>query len=276
MREYLNIRFNPIRYGISLRRMRLLWISLLVCCCTAPLATSGAPGPSKTSIVEKDDYLQREAADEQLLEQRRREFLDHISNAKNIKIAKSDTAFNWKINWPAQQRHCAHMANEIFRKKAISFPEPIFFSTRGTVTELRDLLRREIAPLSCDSLINAVPYSERGIAPNAILGDHSEAGGWDGYTLRLYGFHQAGKINFVLEYLNPYAKSRINIDSANALIPESPIMVSGFSIYTDSHQNGSGGPESKGGSCYPNEPFESVGYPSNRSNGFLMTSQSRE
>jgi hypothetical protein len=94
---------------------------------------SAAPIPVKTSFVEKPDYLQREAADEKLLAQRRREFLEHISGARDIRIARSETAFSWKIRWRAQQRYCKKNRKRNFHEEGYYLSRAGLYEYKGQI-----------------------------------------------------------------------------------------------------------------------------------------------
>ncbi|MET3432871.1 hypothetical protein ABIC71_002368 [Herbaspirillum seropedicae] len=207
----------------------------------------------------------REAADEELIINRRKEFFEHISGARNIRVAKSATAFNWDVNWPTQQKYCRKLSHEIFVKKDITFPEPVFRSTRGTTRQLKEILDAAVAPRRCSDLVSSAAFSFSPSKPDAVIGTNIDAKGWEGYTFRAYSERMRDRTNIYVEMLKPDGSERIDPQSTDGPVPESKIMVHGFSIYQE--QNGGGEPASENlqiQGCYADDPFYALGYPSHR------------
>ncbi|WP_075257104.1 hypothetical protein [Herbaspirillum camelliae] len=208
----------------------------------------------------------RENADEALILNRRKEFFEHIAGARNIRVAKSATAFNWDINWPAQQKYCRKLSAEIFAKKDITFPEPIFRSTRGTTRQLKEILDAAVAPRRCGNLVSWAAYSFSPSAPDVVIGTNINTRGWDGYTFRVYSERMRDRANIYVELLKPDATDQIDPHGVDGPVPDSKIRVNGFSIYQDKNDGGNPASErSPARGCYGDDPFEALGYPSDRS-----------
>ena len=135
----------------------------------------GKSGANKYAVDES-----REDADEELLRTRRKEFFAHIAGARNIKVAKSATAFNWDINWSAQQKYCRRLSEEIFVKKDIAFPEPIFRSTRGTTRQLKEVLDAAVAPTRCSDLASSAAFSFSPSELDVVIGTNINTPGSGG------------------------------------------------------------------------------------------------
>ena len=208
----------------------------------------------------------RENADEALILNRRKEFFEHIAGVRNIRVAKSATAFNWDINWPAQQKYCRKLSAEIFVKKDITFPEPIFRSTRGTTRQLKEILDAAVAPRRCRDLVSSAAFSFTPSKPDDVIGTNIDTKGWDGYTFRVYSERIRNRKNIYVELLKPGATDQIDPHGVDGPVPDSKIRVNGFSIYPEKNEVGRLASESSpAGPCYDEDPFEALGYPSDRS-----------
>lgn len=221
----------------------------------------GKSGANKYAVDES-----REDADEELLRTRRKEFFAHIAGARNIKVAKSATAFNWDINWSAQQKYCRRLSEEIFVKKDIAFPEPIFRSTRGTTRQLKEVLDAAVAPTRCSDLASSAAFSFSPSELDVVIGTNINTPGWDGYTFRAYSERIRDRTNIYVELLKPEGTGKIDPHGVDGPVPESRIMVYGFSIYPDENKRGKSVPENSSvRRCYPADSFYAMGYPSDRS-----------
>ena len=208
----------------------------------------------------------RENADEALILNRRKEFFEHIAGVRNIRVAKSATAFNWDINWPAQQKYCRKLSAEIFVKKDITFPEPIFRSTRGTTRQLKEILDAAVAPRRCRDLVSSAAFSFTPSKPDDVIGTNIDAKGWEGYTFRAYSERMRDRANIYVEMLNPNATGRVDVNAFDGPVPESKIMVHGFSIYQEKDDGRDPATENlPDQGCYAADRFHALGYPADRS-----------
>jgi hypothetical protein len=130
---------------------------------------------------------------------------------------------------------------------------------------LQNTLDSAISPRKCGNLLPKISAQISLENPDELAGAKAGIGEWGGYSFRIYVTRTRMQTNFIVEYLNPEARSRINVPGGEDLIPESPLMVQGFSISKRQQKEGAEviGQQATE-TCHPEETFEALGYPSNR------------
>lgn len=208
---------------------------------------------------------EREIVEQKTIEGRRREFLEHLENARHIELARSDSAFSWRIDWKAQRDFCRKVVNALFRdRRDLEFPSPMFVSTLESQEKLQQALNRVLPTIECTrAVVDELNFNKKLVSNGSLMGSAFDPWGLNGYALRLYSTNKNEKTFFIAEYINPQANYAV--DDVNGLwgaIPNSPIMARGFFLTAGVSKQSTGSSRS----CQPRGNLESVGYPSSRSN----------
>lgn len=257
---------NLLGKNFRAKEMAKFWIAILLLIkagsCYSDESSEHLSVP-KAGIENKLEYRQRSIDDVKLIENRRADFLAHISHAKNIDLARNDSAFPWKIDWEKQKKFCIPIMNALFKNPTnLHFPVPIFNSAVSS----RDQLQKVFGSNGCGIGI------EQDLELNVDKNNQGEPLGasfspWDkpGYSLRIYSSHQGENVFYIAEFLKPDANYAVDDPNrVRGAIPNSPILAKGFYLPVSNELRSSGSTHSDS-SCMPGGYLESVGYPSSRS-----------